>query len=234
MINRLVVSGCSYMEHYATGNGHRDLAKHLGISEYVSLSKPGSCNDRIIRSVIRDCFSEHAPTLYVVGLTFLHRYELPILAAPTKDGLWESCTGKPLGNKSLQWRDEITLNDYNEYCGARAHMFYLTETFEKTLYQVLAMIQTAKSLGHTILVFNTAESGVDHFLDEPRFQLLKVTSNIIGGYKWQSIRYQIDCGAKWPEHDSNLEKYVRHVAPGEHRWLNEFLTNYIYEYKILQ
>lgn len=233
MINRLVVSGCSYMEHYTDGSGHIELAKLLNISHAINLSKSGSCNDRIIRSVLRDCFSNNTPSLHIVGLTFLHRYELPICANSTIDGLWESCTGHLLKSKPENWRSEISLNEYNTYAALRTQMFYLNETFEKTLYQILAMIQTVKSLGHKILVFNTAESGVDQFLDEPRFALLNTTSEIIGAYRWQSIRYQLDCGAKWSEHDSTLEKYVRHVAPGEHYWLNDFLTNYIQEHKIL-
>jgi hypothetical protein len=233
MIDRLVVSGCSYMEHYTDGTGHIELAKLLDISHAINLAKSGSCNDRIIRSISRDSFSNHRPTLYVVGLTFLHRYELPICAEKDDDGLWESCTGNMLSQRSPNWRSDISLSEYNNYAALRTHMFYLTESLEKTMYQVLTLINSVKQLGHKIVIFNTAESGVDQFLNESRFQLLTIPE-IVGAYKWQSIRYQLDCGAKWSEHDSNLEKYVRHVAPGEHRWLNEFLTNYIHEYKILQ
>jgi hypothetical protein len=234
MIERLVVSGCSYMEHYTDGNGHTELAKILNIPTAINLAKSGACNDRIIRSISRDSLLTRAPTLYLVGLTFLHRYELPICAERSDDGLWESCTGNMLSRRSSSWRTDIALNEYNSYAALRTHMFYLNESLEKTMYQVLTLINSVKQLGHRIVIFNTAESGADQFLDELRFQLLKTTPEIVGSYKWQSIRYQIDCGAKWSVHDSKLEKYVRHVAPGEHRWLNEFLTNYIHEYKILQ
>lgn len=32
------------MNHYAQGNGHKDLADQLGIAESMSLALPGSCN----------------------------------------------------------------------------------------------------------------------------------------------------------------------------------------------
>lgn len=233
MIDRLVVSGCSYMECYSEGQGHVDLATKLGLKTSHSLAQSGSCNDRILRSVLRDCLSTSEPSLYIVGLTFLHRYELPIKSQATDDGLWESCTGKPLTSRNESWRQEISLSEYNNYSALRAHMFYLNESLEKLIYWILATVHTVKSRGSRIVLFNTAESGVDEFLDQHRFRLLNIPE-IVNGYKWQSIRYQLDQGAKYNPDDHRLEKYVRHVSPGQHKWLNDFLTNYIQEYKILQ
>lgn len=233
MINRLVTAGCSYMECYADGNGHLDLGTNLAIDEQHSLAQSGSCNDRILRSVLRDCLSATAPTLYVVGLTFLHRYEVPIKAQATDDGLWESCSGKLLSTRDNSWRDNIAVTEYNTYSALRSHMFYLNESLEKLMYWLLATIHTVKSHGSRIVVFNTAESGVDEFLTQDRFRLLDVPE-IVDSFKWQSIRYQIDHGARCSQADAKLDKYVRHIAPGEHKWLNDFLTNYIQEHKILQ
>jgi hypothetical protein len=221
------------MQNYHDGGGTRDLADTLEIQSYQGFAKSGSCNDRIIRTVLRDCFATMEPTFYIVGLTFLHRYEIPIRNTPADDGLWESCPGKSLDSRSIHWRSEISLDDYNFYSKLRTHMFYLNESLEKTMYQTLSMIHTVKNLGHKILVFNTAEFGVDDFLSQSRFQLLN-NKHIVESYRWRSIQYQLDCGAKFLDNDSNLEKYIRHVAPGEHRWLNEFLTKYIQENKILQ
>jgi hypothetical protein len=232
MIDRLVVGGCSYMEQYSAGQGHHDLAQRLGLYRYYSLAHSGSCNDRILRSVLRDCLSASEPSLYIVGLTFLHRYELPILAEPTEDGLWQSCTGHLLDTPG-PWRSEISLKEYNNYSALRAHMFYLKESLEKTMFWALAAIHTVKNFGHRIIMFNTAEAGVDNFLNERRFQSLNIPE-IVGGYRWRSIQYQIDNGAQWCPQDSHLDLYVRHVAPGQHQWLNDFLTNYIHEHKILQ
>lgn len=233
MINRLVISGCSYMEQYAEGHGHVDLASSLGLQDYHSFAQSGSCNDRILRSVLRDCLSSSCPSLYVVGLTFLHRYELPIRYKSTDDGLWVSCTGKTLASRNSEWRQNIELTEYNTYSALRAHMFYLNESLEKLMYWLLATINTVKSRGSRIVVFNTAESGVDDFLDQDRFRPLNIPE-IVGAYRWRSIKYQFDQGAQWNQHDSGLDLYTRHVASGQHRWLNDFLTNYIQEHKILQ
>ena len=77
-INRLVVNGCSYMHSYASGFGHKELANKLGIPSTVSLARPGSSNQRIVRTTLHDGYNNEK-TLYVIGATFLHRYELPIL-----------------------------------------------------------------------------------------------------------------------------------------------------------
>lgn len=233
MINRLVIAGCSYMEYYAEGHGHVDLATRLQLKDYHSLAESGSCNDKILRSVLRDCFTTTEPSLYVIGLTFLHRYELPIRATENKDGLWESCAGKTLTSRNTNWRQNITLAEYNEYCALRAHMFYLSESLEKMMYWLLATIRAIKDRGSRIVVFNTAEYGVDDFINQSRFQLLDVPE-IVGGYRWHSIQYQFEHGAKCNPHDLNLNVNVRHVAPGQHQWLNDFLTNYINKHRILQ
>ena len=78
MIDRLVVNGCSYMHYYATGSGHIDLAQQLEIPVAESLAMNGSCNSRIIRSTLRDCYTTQQSTVYVIGLTFFHRYELTV------------------------------------------------------------------------------------------------------------------------------------------------------------
>ena len=54
MIAQVVVNGCSYMETYALGNGHIDLAqrikinKKLGTPIAASLAIGGSTNSRIL------------------------------------------------------------------------------------------------------------------------------------------------------------------------------------------
>ena len=78
MISRLVVNGCSYVKCYDRGNGHIDLAERLNIPSAYSLALPGSCNNRIIRTTLKDSYITDHPTLYIVGLSFLNRSELPV------------------------------------------------------------------------------------------------------------------------------------------------------------
>ena len=76
--SQLVVNGCSYMELYANGGGHRDLAKSLGIEEYSSLAINGSANSRILRTTLKHSYLTNKQTFYVLGMTFISRAEIPI------------------------------------------------------------------------------------------------------------------------------------------------------------
>ena len=88
MINNLVVNGCSYMYSYAAGKGHVDLSKRLAISNSDSLAISGSANSRILRTTLKHSYNA-PPTLYVLGMTFLSRLEIPI-CEPENDfeGRW--------------------------------------------------------------------------------------------------------------------------------------------------
>ena len=79
MIQRLVVNGCSYMDVYASGNGHVDLASRLNIPTMESIAQSGCNNSRIIRTTLKDSYLTTEPTLYVLGVTFISRSEAPIL-----------------------------------------------------------------------------------------------------------------------------------------------------------
>ena len=75
---QLVVNGCSYMECYVRGQGHKDLANRLVVPEFHSLAKSGTSNTRIIRTTLKHSYQVTVPSLYVISLTFLEREELPI------------------------------------------------------------------------------------------------------------------------------------------------------------
>ena len=95
MIKLLVVNGCSYAQVYANGNGHIDLARRLGIvghhniPQAVSLGIGGSANSRILRTTLKHSYITQVPTLYVLGLTFISRLELPICNPDNEfEGRW--------------------------------------------------------------------------------------------------------------------------------------------------
>jgi hypothetical protein len=64
--------------------------------------------------------------------------------------------------------------------------------------------------------------------------LFRERKEIIQGFKWRSIPWQFDQGAAYLEEDQKYPWNCRHVAPGDHQYLNDFLYNYIQEHKILQ
>ena len=98
----------------------------------------------------------------------------------------------------------------------------------------MSLIDTLHYQGHRVIIFNTAESGVDYWLiDNPQFDPIRTRKEIINGLLWRSIPWQLDQGATWPLEDNRHPRDCRHVAPGEHKWLNEFLIDYIKANNIL-
>lgn len=234
MINRLVINGCSYMNYYHQGGGTQDLADRLGLSECLSLAKNSICNSRILRTTLRDMYSTHTPTLYVLGTTFINRYELTLLEQPDFDGTWVSCNGQPVNHLPTIYKKVATLASINSFAKSHVDLMNGKDLLEDLMYRLLCLIDAAKNKSHRMLIFNTAEHAVDYYLDESRYDLLKQPVEVIGGFHWRSIPWQFEQGATYPPEDEQYPADCRHVSPGQHRWLNEFLTNYIQEHKILQ
>ena len=226
------------MQFYARGNGHRDLAATLNIQKCQSLAESGSSNNRIIRTTLRHSFSNPEPTLYVIGSTFVSRYELPVnLDRIEPDGKWLSFTTQGtvypptaimdpcMGKKDLESFRDIWL---------KVNIASLEELAEDLQYRLLSMCDSLTHRGHSCIIFNTAETVFDYVLDQPKFAPIRLQREIIGGLSWRSIPWQFDQGATWPINDEHLDRNCRHVEPGQHQWLNQYLTNYIREHKILQ
>lgn len=219
------------MENYTGGP---ELAASLGISNSLNMSISGSCNSRIIRTTLKDSYC-NVPTLYIVGLTFLTRYELPIGDADDNEGKWVSITGQGIANKALDniHFDSRTLGEFDRYWN-KSTLFSMPDLLVDLQFRLLSLIDSLQARGHKIIVFNTAESVYSYFIDESRFDYLRQTKHVVNGLSWRSIPWQLEQGAKYVTNDENLPFEYRHVAPGQHQWLNEFLTNYITEYKILE
>ena len=235
---RLVVNGCSYMKSYAIGNGHGDLSLQLGIQEYQSLAEFGSCNNRIIRTTLRDSFINSEPTLYIIGMTFLSRYELPVNADRTDlDGKWLSFNNLGSRNPSNAIIDpcvsEKNLELFRDIW-LRINLASVNDFAEDLQYRLLSMCHSLTYRGHSCIVFNTAEEVLDYVLDQNKFQSLRDQRQIINGLSWRSIPWQFEQGANWSLGDDHIDRNFRHVAPGQHLWLNQYLTNYIQEHKILE
>ena len=115
----------------------------------------------------------------------------------------------------------------------RINLASVDELAEDLQYQLLSMCDSIKRHGHCCIVFNTAEAVLDYVLDQPKFLPLRSQHLIVDGLSWHSIPWQFDQGAVWSLADNDLDRNCRHVAPGQHQWLNQYLTNYIQEHKIL-
>ena len=91
---RLVVNGCSYMNAYTCGGGHKDLGARLNIPNQVDLSQSGCSNGRIIRTTLKDSFLTQEKTFYLLGITFIVRNEITILQLPRHEKELDSFEGK--------------------------------------------------------------------------------------------------------------------------------------------
>lgn len=234
MIQRLVVNGCSYMEHYDLGGGTKDLAFKLNINQHISLAKRSCCNNRILRTTLRDIYSNDIPTLYILGMTFVNRYELTLLDKVSEDGCWTSFSGYPTIKKSPNFKDNVSLIDINNFAKIYVNLMNSKDLLEDLMYRLLCLIDCAKQRSHKILIFNTAEQIVDFCINESWYNLFHSKIEIIGGFEWRSIPWQFKQGASYPPEDYPLPEECRHVKSGDHQWLNEFLTCYINERNILQ
>ena len=234
---RLVVNGCSYMQFYAHGNGHGDLASQLKISDYHCLAKNGSCNNRIIRTTLRDSFANPDPTFYLIGMTFVSRYELPVNQDRTdQDGKWLSFTTQGSVYPPTAVMDPcVSKKDLKSYqdIWSKINLVSVDEWAEDLQYRLLSMCDSLNHRGHSCIIFNTADTVLDYVLDQSKFQPLRSHPQIIHGLAWRSIPWQFDQGAAWPTNEEHLDRNCRHVAPGQHKWLNRYLTNHIQEHKIL-
>jgi hypothetical protein len=242
MITQVVVNGCSYMETYAAGNGHIDLAQCIGIEKKLgtpiaaSLAIGGSANSRILRTTQKHSQDTRHSRLYVLGMTFVSRLEIPILtdtdqfegrwANPQNQDFqsrwvayWKSADSKKFVELKLKWEAESIL-----------------DRTEDLMYHMLAVISDIRSRGHQVLMFQQADNLYQELLEHPRLQHFKQVPYIINGFNWRAVAYQHSLGVE-PTVYGPGAPYVPsdmvHPAVGAHRILNDYLTDYIQEYKIL-
>jgi hypothetical protein len=217
---------------YSHGNGHLDLANQLGIDQAVTLTLPGSCNSRIIRTTLKDSYAITTPTLYIIGVTFLNRTELPVGAPDSVEGAWLSFQNSP--NPSYVYQDHWNNKDSTDYINLmiKSSIESLKDRYEHLVYQLCGLIDSVKSRGHQILIYQQADPvHVDHLtddmLDPVVIDLLKNNINIIEQLKWLAVPWQFKQGVHPDSKDLHLPKNIRHPASGEHGPLNNFLLDYI-------
>lgn len=231
----LVVNGCSYMFAYAQGCGPQDLAERLSIPIGSSLAVSGSANNRIIRSTIKHSYATTKPTFYVLGMTFLSRDELPILQAPNKlEGAWTNPQNQDFADR---WVNVWTQRDTERYVELKLkwEIHSIKDRLEDLQYRILSMINDLRSRGHNVLVFQQADGIYQQYLDDAMFLPLKNCSNIINGLAWRATAWQHHNGVPGIDYSSGkVPADIAHPVPGHHQKLNEFLTEYIKEHKILE
>jgi hypothetical protein len=235
MIQQLVVNGCSYTHSYAVGNGHKDLAQRLSIPNADSIAISGSANSRILRTTLKHSYT--APSsLYVLGMTFLSRLEIPI-CEPENDfeGRWVNPQNQEFAHR---WQTGWNKKESEQFVDTKlkTEVYSILDRTEDLMYRMLSTIDSLKSRGHRVLMFQQADDLYQEYLTDPRLRFFNCPE-IIHGYRWRSVAWQASQGVepkKYPQGSMYVPPDMTHPAIGHHAVLNEFLTNYIQEHKILQ
>ena len=230
-VEHLVVNGCSYMEAYASGGGHTDLARLLDIPTAETLAIGGSANTRIIRTTLKHSYQTTKPTLYVLGMTFLSRLEVPILENQSEfEGRWTN----PQNQQFVKhWQHGWTQSETAQFVDIKlkTEVFSILDRTEDLMYKILSMIADLKSRGHRVLVYQQADNLYQQYLEDPKLQLFKSTTEIVNGYEWRAIAWQSKNGVLPMNYGVSPTQYVpadmQHAAPGHHQKLNEFLVGYV-------
>jgi hypothetical protein len=228
----LVVNGCSYMELYAKGEGHVDLANRLGIDNAASLAIGGSANSRIIRTTLKHSYESPEYNFYVLGMTFLSRNEIPILTVDS-DNDWEGPWTNPQNQDfKHQWQPNWTENDTDLYVEQKlkTEIYSTFYRYEDLQFRILSMVNDLKSRGHGVLVFQQADDLHLPFVDHNRFKFLFQCKNIVGGYKWRAVPWQHSQGvpvAYAGREIHHVPEEIKHRKAGEHTVLNQYLVDYI-------
>jgi hypothetical protein len=243
-MKNLVVNGCSYMEGYARGNGHSDLAKQLGIASAESLAIGGSANSRIIRTTVKHSYQAAEPTFYIMGLTFVSRSELPILRVKDEVADFEGRWINPQNQEFADRYDHFWNRDWSEQFvkfKLMTEVYSLIDRTEDLMYNTLSAIHSLQSRGHRVLVYQQADTDYHGFLNTPKLQPYQSTKNIIDGFKFAAVIYQHEQGvAKEPDVGAGnfigpkaVPEHIRHPKPGQHQVLNDFLVDYIRTHNLL-
>jgi hypothetical protein len=230
----LVVNGCSYTESYAIGNGHSQLAQLLGLDNPVSLAIGGSANSRILRTTLKHSYTA-PPTFYLLGMTFLSRLEIPICEPDNGfEGRWINPQNQEFKHR---WQHGWTQQDSEQFVETKlkTEVFSVLDRVEDLMYRMLATITDLQSRGHGVLMFQQADNLYQEYLDDPRLKWFR-RPEIIDGFEWRAIAWQNAQKVK-PNNYGPRAPYVpaemTHPAIGHHQKLNEYLTNYIQEHKLL-
>lgn len=234
MIQRLVINGCSYMDAYAVGNGHVDLALQLNIPTAESFARPGSANSRSLRTCLRDCYNTSVPTLYVVGLSFFSRTEITVVTPPDPvEQTWISVQNRlPF---KYSYTNMWTEQDMKTYIDLKTKYMSLgfEDQFESLAYQLLSLVDTVISQGHQILIFNQVEQLHLEYGSPKTFDILAKRVNIIDQLKWTAIPWQFANGTTPMDRNSHMPLNIRHPNYGDHHNLNRFLIDYIKDNNLL-
>jgi hypothetical protein len=221
------------MEAYSSGQGHEDLAARLNIPTAESLAIGGSANSRILRTTVKHSYQSDCPTVYVLGMTFLSRLEIPILENQSEfEGRWTNPQNQQLKQHwQYGWTDQETQQFID--IKLKSEIYSILDRIEDLMYRMLSTVSDLRSRGHQVLMYQQADDLYLDLLENSRLKLFKTVANIVDGYAWRAVPWQLNNGVP-PMPRSGAPIEIQHPAPGYHQKLNEFLVDYVIAHGLLQ
>ena len=239
-ITRLVVNGDSYMELYAKGGGHIDLATRLSLPNSKSLAIGGSPDTRIIRTSLKDSYLTNESTLYILGVGFLSRWEVPILKVDSEEEFEGRWTNPQNQDYVDRWEHHWGRSETAQLMELKlkSDFYSVPDRLEDLMYRLVAMISDLHARGHRVLIYQQADDIYQRYLERNTMRLFKNNPIFIEGLTWLSVPWQLKNGIPPNPLPANapykVPDSIRHPMAGRHELLNEFLHNYIVEHNILK
>jgi hypothetical protein len=240
MIQQLVVNGCSYNEVWAMGHGPKQLVSDLGLSQYKSLALGGANNSRILRTTVKHSYQTEVSSLYLIGLTFMSRWELPIVDPASQEdfeGGWVNPQSQKRAGTEFIWN--WTNDDTETYKNLlfKASAFTQADQLEDLMYRCISVAADLQRRGHKIVFWNNPDQAIPVAVKESsRFDLLKNNPAFVDGLSWVAVPWQHEQGAIASEPLPGVAQppqNLRHIHPEDYRYLNGYLTQWIKDNKIL-
>jgi hypothetical protein len=168
-------------------------------------------------------------------MTFVSRLEIPICNPDNNfEGRWANPQNQEFKNR---WQLDWTQADSDQFVETKlkSEVFSILDRTEDLMYRMLATIADLQRRGHRVVMFQQADNLYQDYLADSKLQLFK-RPEIVGGFKWRAIAWQAEQGVKpktYPPGSPYVPLDMTHPAIGHHALINNYLTNYIQEHKIL-
>ena len=234
-MKHLVINGCSYGRSWTNAT---QLSERLAVDKMFNLSRPGSSNDRILRTTFEYVIRNPDVDFIIIMLTHSTRYEGPWrINRGTEEGDWISYS--PTGISINCRDDEVNIDTEvvetkfikNKYVYDHNHAYV-----EKTLINLFLLINWLDSLNINYCIFNTC----DNIYKEPGFinvqsfksklDLISKNKKVIDLLTFISNQWMYDQGAIIPNSEIGIDPRIVHYGKDGYTLLNDFLYNYINEY----
>jgi hypothetical protein len=225
-----LLNGCSFSANYKQAG---TLASQLGYDHFINLSRPGSCNRRIIRSTMEYLLGNQAKFV-MLGLTFWDRQEGSFLPNRTDKDTWVSFSPNGLSDPFIPKDSDLLFNNsrssIEKYVLDRYRYDLNLRYIDQLLCDLLMFTAYLDQNQIRYIIFNTCELEYATYYEQVnrRYQVaIRSNPRIISLTKFIMNMYLHECGAKQSIEETHLDPNCIHYDEREYRHVNEYMLNYI-------